>query len=96
MMGASGTRSADVILDTIGDYNNAQQLVKVLTQETVGNIDLYQALPAHDIEHLLIAYEVSGGTAVNIADVTIINTSKGTIAGLSTLPTPTWRSARLT
>ncbi len=81
MMGASGTRSADVILDTIGDYNNAGQLVKALTQVTVGNISLDQTLGAHNMEHLLIAYEVSGGTGVNIADVTIINTTGTAIGG---------------
>ena len=73
---------ANVIMDSISPYTNASDLVSHLTQAGVGDISLAaNTLRAGSIEHILIAYQVAGGSGVNIADVTLHNTSSSTITG---------------
>ena len=64
---------ANVIVDRISPYANAEQLVKGLTTLGVGDITFAgMNLSKGDVVHLLIAYQVAGGAGgVMIDDVTI-------------------------
>ena len=73
--------TANVTMNSIGQYANASQLQTALTTNNVGNI-VFGGLGAHDVEHLLIAYGT--GTGTNIADVTITNISGHILFGLVT------------
>jgi hypothetical protein len=74
--------AADVTADGIGNYANAQYLQQALTSLNTG--DLLFGLPGGftngSIEHVLIAY--NSGSSVNIADVTIQNTSGHILGGI--------------
>ncbi len=81
---------AGLTLDSISAYANAAKLVTALTTSTVGDINFAaDALGAHSTEHLLIAYQVAGAATptVNIADVTITNTTGAALAGFDTATT---------
>ena len=71
---------ATIILDTIGQYDNATQLVAQLTQATVGNFVFNmadQALTDGSIMHVLVGYETTGGD-MHIADVSLFNNTTTT------------------
>ena len=76
--------TAEVVLDGITTYANASQLQSQLAIGTVGDIELAPTgvLGAHDIFHVLMAY--STGTQIDIADVSITNTSGAAITGIDT------------
>ena len=66
-------------------YANAAQLQSQLAIGTVGDIELAPAasiLGAHDIFHVLMAY--STGAQIDIADVSIMNTTGAAISGIDT------------
>ncbi len=66
---------ANVVLDAIGPiYANAAALQQALGTTAVGNLDLAgTGVQAHTEVDILVAYNT--GTSVNIADVTLANTS---------------------
>jgi hypothetical protein len=66
---------ANVVLDAIGPvYANAAALQQALGTHAVGNLDLAgTGVAAHTEVDILVAYNT--GTSVNIADVTLANTS---------------------
>jgi hypothetical protein len=66
---------ANVVLDAIGPvYANAAALQQALGTVAVGNLDLAgNGVAAHTEVDILVAYNT--GTSVNIADVTLANTS---------------------
>jgi len=76
--------TAEVVLDGITTYANAAQLQSQLAVGTVGDIELAPAgtLGAGDIFHVLMAY--STGTQIDIADVSIMNTTGAAISGIDT------------
>jgi hypothetical protein len=86
---------ANVVLDAIGPvYANAAALQQALGTTAVGNLDLAgTGVAAHTEVDILVAYNT--GTSVNIADVTLANTSNAAltdtaaIAHLGTLSVPT-------
>ena len=77
-------QNTTLIEDGITGYQNAAQLVKALTTADEGDIGgLFIA--AHTVEHILVAYNntVTGG--VTIDDVTLTNTTNGTITDTAPL-----------
>jgi hypothetical protein len=67
-----------VVLDAISPFANAADLAHSLVTPTVGNIVLDQGITAGHSEDFLVAYEVAGGTAINIAEVMAVNTTGST------------------
>ena len=64
--------AGEVTLDNISTYANAAQLLNALIQSGVGNIAFFNTLPAHGIQHELIAYGTNH-PAINIADIEFFN-----------------------
>jgi hypothetical protein len=67
--------SAFLTLDEITQFSNATGLASSLATETVGNIHLGANIANGATVDFLVAYEVQGGTAINIADVEVHNGS---------------------
>jgi len=67
-----------IVLDEISDFQNAAGLAHSLVTSTVGNIVLDAGVAAHNAVDFLVAYEVAGNTAINIAEVQVVNTSGST------------------
>jgi hypothetical protein len=74
--------TAEVTLDNISTYADAAHLLNALEQAGVGNINFFNMLPAHSIQHELIAYGDNAPT-IHIADIEFFNNT-GTALNMNT------------
>jgi len=79
------TMPVRVILDSISDYMNAATLAHAMVTGTIGNFSLGFAVGGHSSTDFLVAYEVSGNTGVDIAEVHAVNTSGTATANTASL-----------
>ena len=74
-----GAQDVRIVLDEISQFSSASDLAHSLVTPTVGDITLAKGVAAHTSIDILVAYEVAGGGAINVAEVMVDNTTGGTL-----------------